>query len=596
MDTNLITQLYKLLEEIPVTTTNKGQIDRIKEALESKDFDTAMIELQNLKYGFTKDINAEKEELLSEQFSKSKNKTPQEDNLEESEDEEKVIENSIYPKELLDNRLEEIYMGLLLTDPRSISKYYFVYDDCYFANEDILSLYKLVLFSDGESYAPEIAKSKFNFARDVETIFPLKDQFKMLVRGKKYDFEKIYVELRKLFILRKNYLRIPIKNIQDKIIDIINYKLYNQMSIEEVESAVNQAEVTSKFKSAVLNGNITDFLTSGGNNLVNGLELPFPILSNVFKGIRHGETTSFAMPSNAGKSRFTVNLMAHIAFVHHKKVLVISNEMSEEKMKLCLITTVINNPEIQKIHGQVLKVSEGELLELKFRPDSKTKIKLDENGYILKDEKESQEDFINKLKKYSSDFNKVLIVTDWLSKQLNNSIYFINITEHTNEELSKVIKNYYYKEHLEYIFYDTLKADTENIGNSDAVKRTATILSNLAQDFNIFIGSTMQLVENSTLPINLTINDLSSRTVKEVLDTLCLFKQIHSDSYKLYEYSLNEVDTKFFNLEKYEDPNVRYYACVVDKNRAGSKPTLLFRLNLAYNSWEELGYLRLKQS
>ena len=48
------------------------------------------------------------------------------------------------------------------------------------------------------------------------------------------------------------------------------------------------------------------------------------------------------------------------------------------------------------------------------------------------------------------------------------------------------------------------------------------------------------------------------------------------------------------NLEKYKDPDVRYYACVVDKNRAGAKPRLVFRLNLAYNSWEELGYLRLK--
>ena len=61
-----------------------------------------------------------------------------------------------------------------------------------------------------------------------------------------------------------------------------------------------------------------------------------------------------------------------------------------------------------------------------------------------------------------------------------------------------------------------------------------------------------------------------------------------------YEYSLNEVDTKFFELEKFDDPDVRYYACVVDKNRAGAKPKVLFRLNLAYNSWEELGYLRLK--
>ena len=63
----------------------------------------------------------------------------------------------------------------------------------------------------------------------------------------------------------------------------------------------------------------------------------------------------------------------------------------------------------------------------------------------------------------------------------------------------------------------------------------------------------------------------------------------------MYEYSKEEVSTETFELERFEDPDVRYYACVVDKNRAGAKPTLLFRLNLAYNVWEELGYLRLKQ-
>ena len=73
-------------------------------------------------------------------------------------------------------------------------------------------------------------------------------------------------------------------------------------------------------------------------------------------------------------------------------------------------------------------------------------------------------------------------------------------------------------------------------------------------------------------------------------------KQINRENYDQYEYSLNEVDTKFYDLEKYDDPDVRYYACVVDKNRAGAKPKLLFKLNLAYNSWEELGYLKLKQN
>ena len=86
-----------------------------------------------------------------------------------------------------------------------------------------------------------------------------------------------------------------------------------------------------------------------------------------------------------------------------------------------------------------------------------------------------------------------------------------------------------------------------------------------------------------------------SRTVKEVLDTLVLMKQINRENYDEYQYSLKEVDTEFFDLEKFDDPDVRYYACVVDKNRAGAKPKLLFRLNLAYNMWEELGYLSLKQ-
>ena len=266
-------------------------------------------------------------------------------------------------------------------------------------------------------------------------------------------------------------------------------------------------------------------------------------------------------------------------------------------MKLCLITTILNHPEIQKLHGQNLHISEGELLEFKFRPDNKKDANLDENGYILKEDGETQKQFVKRLSTISSEFNNVVKAIDWASKQIKNSIYFINITDHTNDELKKVIVNYYYKEHIEYVFYDTLKTDTLNIGKPEEIKKTATILSNLAQNFNIFICSSLQLSESQTDPINLSVNDLAvSRTVKEVLDTLCLFKQISRDNLDEYEYSLKEVDTEFFDLEKSDNPDVRYYACVIDKNRAGAKPKLVFRLNLAYNSWVELGYLKLKTS
>ena len=584
MNPESLNKLYNLLDSFPVTTANKYLIANIRELLDNKQYDEALQAIQ--------DLRSERKNVLSTEKKSSEDKSNPTETDDNNDDDEKI---RVYPDELMDEDLEEVYIGLLLNDPKSISKYYFPYEDCYFANETILNLYKIVLFTDGEAYASEDAKKSFNFAKNIDNLSNLKEDYKLKIKGMVYNFEKVYVELMKLFILRKNYLRIPIKNIQDRIIDIRNYKLYDKMSIEEVESAVNQAEVTSKFKQSVLNTGLVTFLTEGSNNLANGLSLPFPILSSVFKGIRKGETTSFAMPSNSGKSRFTINLAAYIAFFHKKKVLVISNEMSEEKMKLCLMTTVINNPDIQKIHGKKLHISEGELLELKFRPDKGSDVEVDEEGYIKTDKNETHNNFIKKLKKYSSDFVKVLDVAEWLNEQINTSIYFINITDHTNDELNKVIKNYYYKEQIQYVFYDTLKADTEHIGNSDEVKKTATILSNLAQNFNIFIGSTMQLIENSTEPLNLDVNALSaSKTVKEVLDTLCLIKQIHPDHFEDYEYSLNEVDTKFFDLEKFKDPNVRYYACVVDKNRAGSKPKVLFRLNLAYNRWEELGYLRLK--
>ena len=460
-----------------------------------------------------------------------------------------------------------------------------------------MNIYKSILFTEGAKYTPEAAKEGFNFSRDSEKVYKLKEKLKKEVRNKKYNMEKIYTELRKLFILRKNYLAIPIKSIQDGVVEITKYKLYNKMSIEEVENAVIQVNDTEKFKRAVLNKGLTEFLKLGDNNLTNGLPLPFPILTQVFKGIRKGETMAFSMPSNAGKSRFTIDIAAHVALVYKKKVLIISNEMSEEKMKLCLITTILNNKKIKEMHGIDIKKTEGELLEFKFRPDDPKLTKVDEDGYVIKEENESQKDFSARLMKISEEFRKTIAVTDWVNQEIKNSLYFINITDHTNDELKKVIMNYYYKEQIEYVFYDTLKTDTANIGIGEELKKTATILSNLAQNFEMYICSTLQLAETSTLPVNLTVNDLAvSRTVKEVLDTLCLIKQINRDTLQNYEYSLNEVDTKYFNLKKYDDPDVRYYACVVDKNRAGAKPTLLFRLNLAYNVWEELGYLRLKQS
>ena len=580
MDNEKIEKMKDLIERIEITKENEKDIKIVKQLMKQEEYEEVLQMLQEL--------NAKGKLILI--------------NEEEDDDDSEFIANTeedekIYPDELSNEDLEETYMSLLIANPKAISMFYILFNDCYFEDDELLNLYKSVLFTEGEAYAPQIAKDGYNFAKENAETYNQKKILKEKGKEETRSFEKVYVELLKLFEIRKNYLRNPIQETKDRIVDILKYELYDQMTIQEVKNAIEQITVTQKFKRGVLCNNTTKFLINGDSNLSNGLELPFPILSSVFKGVRKGETFAFAMPSNAGKSRFTIDLAAYIAFIHKKKVLIISNEMSEDKMRLCLITTVLNNKKIQELHGQDISKTESELLDFKFRPDDKKKVKIDEDGYVLKEEKETQSQLAKRLAGVSTEFNKTIKVTDWLEKQIKNSIYFVNITDHTNDELEKVILNYYYKEKIEYVFYDTLKTDTANIGNGEEVKKTATILSNLAQNLNIFIGSSLQLTENATMPINLTINDLSaSRTVKEVLDTLCLIKQIHREDLDKYEYSMEEVDTKFYDLEKFKDPDVRYYACVVDKNRAGSKPKVLFRLNLAYNMWEELGYLRLKSN
>ena len=220
----------------------------------------------------------------------------------------------------------------------------------------MLNIYKKIIFTDGEKYAPMQAKDKFNFSKETKELYDVKNELKAEYAESKYKLSDTYTELKKLFVIRKGFLNVPVKEIQKKIVEILDYELYDQMTPEDVEDAVNEVTTTEKFKRAILNQDLTKFLVEGDNTLTNGLEIPFKILSNAFKGIRLGETAAYAMPSNYGKSRFTINLAAYIAIVHKQKVLIISNEMSEEKMKLCLITTILNNKDIQKIHKQNVHV------------------------------------------------------------------------------------------------------------------------------------------------------------------------------------------------------------------------------------------------
>ena len=191
-------KLYEILNQIPITEKNKEKIQDIKMAIQDGDYKEALSKLQEL--------DDEIEEKLKEQTRLK----------EESEETEEA-----FPAKLRNTEIEYIYMGLLLENPKSISRYYFLYDECYFQDNKILNIYKSILFTEGGKYTPEIAKEGFSFSIDSEEVYRFKNELRRNVRDKDYDMEKIYTELKKLFILRKAYMGNPIKNIQDKIIEII---------------------------------------------------------------------------------------------------------------------------------------------------------------------------------------------------------------------------------------------------------------------------------------------------------------------------------------------------------------------------------------
>ena len=194
-------KLYEIIDEIPVTEDNRKKITEIKLAVKAGEYKEALAKLKELNDEKKKEQEKEEENFVEEN------------------------EEGMFPSKLKNPELERIYMGLLLENPKSISRYYYVYRECYFEDDDVLNVYKSVLFTEGGKYTPEIAKDGFNFAKDSEEVYKFKNELKKNVRDKNYDMEKIYTELKKLFTLRRAYLSNPVKNIQDKIVEIIDYKL-----------------------------------------------------------------------------------------------------------------------------------------------------------------------------------------------------------------------------------------------------------------------------------------------------------------------------------------------------------------------------------
>lgn len=336
-------------------------------------------------------------------------------------------------------------------------------------------------------------------------------------------------------------------------------KFLTPLNIVDTTDIINSGTALAK--------SLTSLLIPKTENIKRGVDLAFPLMTKAINGLQKGQFIATGMLSNNGKTRLMIRNIASLVLKHNKKVLIISNEMTEDDLMYCFITTVINNNEFKEMFGTTdFSKNERDITDI---------IDLFKKGLIKSD--------------------KIIDIIGAISEKIENNIYIIHTDNYSDEILTEIVLAYYMAYDVDYFFYDTLKADKTNMSNWDGMKVTATILSELAKTYNICIWSSIQLVDDSkydTSPLALSYKNIAnSKQVYHVLDTLFLFSKVEKKDYSQYVYWENSDNPTKDTIKELKPlgNGEKYYICRVNKNRLGAKPDLLFKVNLNQNTWEELG-------
>ena len=188
-------------------------------------------------------------------------------------------------------------------------------------------------------------------------------------------------------------------------------------------------------------------------------------------------------------------------------------------------------------------------------------------------------------------------IADWIEDETQGLIYVKDVsTAYDDKTLEFEIRKANLTQGIDYFFYDTFKNDLDSTGDWAAMKVTATKLTELAKQLNMFGYLSIQLTDDANFikPDELTSSNIANcKSIKHVLHTLFLFKEIHKDDYCRYGYKTTDDWGKpiIHNL----DVNKRYYCGICDKNRFGRKSKLLFEVDLDLNTWKEVGELEKKK-
>jgi replicative DNA helicase len=409
------------------------------------------------------------------------------------------------------------------------------------------------------------------------------------------DFKNYFDTLKKFSLIREFH-----RNGYD-VSKIINHSKFNILTVEEVYKIVRskidriRTVIMKDNDVHVLNENMTNMIVGCLENPDMGLPLPYPLLSDMIRGVRLRQAMCVGMLSNAGKSRFMFTIIAYIALVLKQKVMVLLNEMSISEMRYCLLTTILNNKEYSQLTGVNIEKKEKEVTLGLYVSDDGEFIyrEKDKDGNNI----ESVEEFEKRLIENSTEYRSVKRVAEWIEKETEGLIYVKDVSmSYDDKSLNFEITKAHMTNGIDYFFYDTLKNDTSSLGEWASLIATTTKLKELSNQLNVYIYGSIQLTPDTVQIQPLELNSMNisaSKGLKNILDILFLCKEINKKDYHKYFYidpsdlsgDWGDPPQRVLDLDK------RYYCFVTDKLRSGAKKNLLFSLDLNLNRWQEDGEL-----
>lgn len=403
---------------------------------------------------------------------------------------------------------------------------------------------------------------------------------------------KNYFEILKKYSLLREYNRKGFINVSS-IIKHPKFETLSAMDIYRlIRSKVDRINtvIMTNAESEILNTNISEVINSCLEAPDMGLRIPYPILNDIFRGMKPETLFTVGMLSNDGKTRFMFKLIAYIALVLKEKVQVFLNEMTISKMKFCLLTTVINNDEFQELHGYRITKKEKEIALGLYRNSEGDFIYREKDDWG--DFTEDIEHYIRRVANNSKEYRTIMKVAKWIEDETQGLIFIEDVsTGYDDKSLEFKFKKANLTHGIRYFFYDTLKQDTNVMGDWAALKATTTKLSQLSRELKSFIYGSIQLTDDAVYipPDELTSNQIANaKQLKHVVDCLVMFKRVNKKDYKKYHYLAYNED---WGSPSYRDldPDKQYYIGCVDKNRDGEKVKVLFEVDLNLNTWYEVG-------